>query len=279
MDELALEAPGEQDSAVSKQKVIFKHGAGPSPASRAAWPSRDFVAGAATVGAVVAGAALLEAALIPGVAIGAAAMLAPGGLPWLRRNLSPLFKPAKRRPPAPAPAPDARTPLASPLGFPIKQALAKTVTYRIIVTALDFGWNYVVIGEIAAAAGLSAVTLAVAPVFYFVHEAAWSHSSAKARRPADPAGADADPPDAKAPLVDIGGYSVNRALAKTITFRTFSTTTDFAANYAMVRDLPQAAMLTAFGFVVGPFVYLGHEMAWDRFGAPARSPPRPKGVD
>jgi hypothetical protein len=26
-------------------------------------------------------------------------------------------------------------------------------------------------------------------------------------------------------------------------------------------------MLTAFGFVVGPFVYLGHEMAWDRFGA------------
>ena len=63
-----------------------------------AWPSRDFVAGAATVGAVVAGAALLEAALIPGVAIGAAAVLTPGGLPWLRRNLAPLLKPAKRRP-------------------------------------------------------------------------------------------------------------------------------------------------------------------------------------
>jgi uncharacterized membrane protein len=276
MDELALEAPGEQDSAVSKRKAIFKHAAGSSPAVSAAWPSRDFVAGAATVGAVVAGAALLEAALIPGVAIGAAAMLAPGGLPWLRRNLAPLLQPSAKRRPAPVVKP--ATP--APLGFPIKQALAKTVTYRIIVTALDFGWNYVVIGEIAAAAGLSAVTLAVAPVFYFVHEAAWSHSSAKARRPADPAGADADPPDAKAPLVDIGGYSVNRALAKTITFRTFSTTTDFAANYAMVRDLPQAAMLTAFGFVVGPFVYLGHEMAWDRFGAPARSPPRPtKGVD
>lgn len=261
---------------MSKRKAIFKHAAGPSPAVSAAWPSRDFVAGAATVGAVIAGAALLEAALIPGVAIGAAAMLAPGGLPWLRRNLAPLLQPSAKRRPAPVVKP--ATP--APLGFPIKQALAKTVTYRIIVTALDFGWNYVVIGEIAAAAGLSAVTLAVAPVFYFVHEAAWSHSSAKARRPADPAGADADPPDAKAPLVDIGGYSVNRALAKTITFRTFSTTTDFAANYAMVRDLPQAAMLTAFGFVVGPFVYLGHEMAWDRFGAPARSPPRPtKGVD
>ena len=244
-----------------------------------AWPSRDFVAGAATVGAVVAGAALLEAALIPGVAIGAAAVLTPGGLPWLRRNLAPLLKPAKRRPATVV------KPAAAPLGFPIKQALAKTITYRIIVTALDFSWNYVVIGEVAAAAGLSAITLAVAPVFYFVHEAAWEYSSAKAKRTAS---ADADSPDATAPLVGLGGYSINRALAKTITFRSFATTTDFATNYAVVRDLPRAVMLTAFGFVVGPFVYLGHEMAWDRFGAagkrakdaPARLPSGPpEGVE
>ncbi len=204
----------------------------------------------------MAGAALLEAALIPGVAIGAAAVLTPGGLPWLRRNLAPLLKPAKRRP-----APVVKPATPAPLGFPIKQALAKTITYRIIVTALDFSWNYVVIGEVAAAAGLSAITLAVAPVFYFVHEAAWEPF--RAPRPS----ALRRDADATAPLVGLGGYSVNRALAKTITFRTFATTTDFATNYAVVRDLPQAAMLTAFGFVVGPFVYLGHEMAWNRFGA------------
>ena len=268
---------------MSKRKAIFKNGAEPSPAGGVAWPSRDFVAGAAAVGAVVAGAALLEAALIPGVALGAAVVLAPGSLPWLRRSLAPLFKPSAKRRPA---ALDARTRRTAPLGFPIKQALAKTVTYRIIVTALDFGWNYVVIGEVAAAAGLSAITLAVAPVFYFLHEAAWDYSGAKAKRPADPTGADAEPPNAKAPLVGLGGYSVNRALAKTITFRTFATTTDFATNFAVVRDLPQAVMLTAFGFVVGPFVYLGHEMAWDRFGAagkraaamPARLPPGPPKV-
>jgi uncharacterized membrane protein len=247
---------------VSRPKAIDNRRA--APASRPAWPSRDFVAGAATVGAVVAGAALFEAALIPGVAIGAAAVLTPGGLPWLRRNLAPLFKPRARR----RPAPEVETPLAAPLGFPIKQALAKTITYRIIVTALDFSWNYVVIGEVAAAAGLSAITLAVAPVFYFIHEAAWSRSTAKAGRLSDPAGADAGPPP-----VGLGGYSINRALAKTITFRTFATTTDFATNYAVVRDLPQAVALTAFGFVVGPFVYLGHEIAWDRFGAPARASP------
>ena len=216
---------------MSRAKAIVSRQAEASLAG-IAWPSRDFVAGAATVGAVVAGAALLEAALIPGVAIGAAAVLTPGGLPWLRRNLAPLLKPAKRRP-----ATVVKPATAAPFGFPIKQALAKTITYRIIVTALDFSWNYVVIGEVAAAAGLSAITLAVAPVFYFVHEAAWEYSSAKAKRAA---GADADSPNAKAPLVGLGGYSINRALAKTITFRTFATTTDFATNYAIVRDLPQA---------------------------------------
>ena len=170
---------------MSRAKAIVSRQAEASPAGLA-WPSRDFVAGAATVGAVVAGAALLEAALIPGVAIGAAAVLTPGGLPWLRRNLAPLLKPAKRRP---ASAVKPATP--APFSFPIKQALAKTITYRIIVTALDFSWNYVVIGEVAAAAGLSAITLAVAPVFYFVHEAAWEYSSAKAKRAA---GADAGRP-------------------------------------------------------------------------------------
>ncbi len=243
---------------MSRAKAIASRQAEASPAGLA-WPSRDFVAGAATVGAVVAGAALLEAALIPGVAIGAAAVLSPGGLPWLRRNVAPLFKAAAK--PRPVAAVKPATP--APFSFPIKQALAKTITYRIIVTALDFSWNYVVIGEVAAAAGLSAITLAVAPVFYFVHEAAWEYSGAKAKRAA---GADAESPDAAAPLVGLGGHSINRALAKTITFRTFATTTDFATNYAVVRDLPQAAMLTAFGFVVGPFIYLGHEMAWDRFG-------------
>jgi hypothetical protein len=40
-------------------------------------------------------------------------------------------------------------------------------------------------------------------------------------------------------------------------------------------------MLTAFGFVVGPFVYLGHEMAWDRIGATGKraAAATPKGVE
>ena len=37
---------------------------------------------------------------------------------------------------------------------------------------------------------------------------------------------------------------------------------DFTANYVVVGDLATAVGLSAFAFVVGPFVYLGHEKLW-----------------
>src|ERR1700691_828789 len=143
---------------------------------------------AATVGVIVAGVALLEAALIPGMVIGGAAVLAPRffpkslpkslpiSLPGLRRRLKPLldFSPpvAKNSLPDASNSLPVRVPL--PVRFTIKQAIAKTVTYRIIVTTLDFTVNYIVIGEVATAAGLSAFALVVDPLFYLAHEAAWN---------------------------------------------------------------------------------------------------------
>jgi len=75
-------------------------------------------------------------------------------------------------------------------------------------------------------------------------------------------------PEAKAPLHGREGFTINRAFAKTITFRIFATTMDFATNYFVLRDLATAAKLTAIGFVVGPFVYFGHEKVWEYFGSP-----------
>jgi uncharacterized membrane protein len=73
---------------------------------------------------------------------------------------------------------------------------------------------------------------------------------------------------------------MSRALAKTITFRTIATIMDFSVTYIVVRDLATAAGLSAFGFVVGPFVYYGHEKLWDRFFPedphPLELPPPPK---
>jgi uncharacterized membrane protein len=220
--------------------------------------------------AVLAGVALFEAALIPGVVIGGAAVLAPKYLPKLRRGLKPLFGSSVRRPPGPKSPPPSRqavnAPAAAPGGFAIKQAVAKTITFRIIVTTLDFTTNYVVIGELATAAGLSAFALVAGPLFYLAHEMAWNRFG-----PPSEAGVPVRLPllsDAMAPQTGRGELTISRALAKTITFRTIATAMDFTATYVVVGDLATAAGLSAFAFVVGPFVYLGHEKLWDYYGSP-----------
>jgi uncharacterized membrane protein len=222
-----------------------------------------------TVGlTVLAGAALLEVALIPGVVIGGAAVLAPVYLPKLRRRLQPAMaataRPANRAASMPVRR-DAEVPLARKR-FKIGQAVAKTITFRIIVTTLDFSTNYIVIGELTTAAGLSAFALVAGPLFYLGHEAAWNYFG--------PDGAAVELPslasrhkDTLAAEAERRGPTISRALAKTITFRSIATVMDFAANYVVVRDLATAAGLTAFAFVVGPFVYLGHEKAWDHFSS------------
>src|SRR5262249_59753725 len=89
------------------------------------------------------------------------------------RRRRPSFGSTVRRPRADRQ--DAAAPAAAPAGFGIKQAIAKTITFRIIVTTLDFTTNYVVIGELATAAGLSTLHLVVGPVFYFFHATALNY--------------------------------------------------------------------------------------------------------
>jgi uncharacterized membrane protein len=230
---------------------------------------------------VLAGAALIEVALVPGVVIGgaAAAVLAPKYLPrLLRRTVGSAFDAMTRprsEPADPPPGqPDAALPLAGFGGLRIKQAVAKTITFRIIVTTLDFSTNYIVIGELATAAGLSAFNLAVGPLFYLAHETAWNYfgpsGTATDVSVRVPLWSDANAPDTRE------GLTISRALAKTITFRTIATVMDFTVNYVVVGDLVAAAGLSAFAFVVGPFVYLGHEKVWDYYGLPGEdAPPAP----
>src|SRR6516165_4880271 len=130
---------------------------------------------------VVAGAALVEAALIPGVVIGGAAVLAPRYLPKLRRGLAPLLNPGKpAKPQARAARPTQaqsafKLPVAIPGRLGITQAVAKTITFRIIVTALDFTSNLVVLGEVTTAAGLSGFPMVAGPLFYLAHETVWNY--------------------------------------------------------------------------------------------------------
>ncbi len=243
-----------------------------APAGDRAKPTQDFVTAAATIGVIAAGVALLEVALIPGLVIGGAAVLAPKYLPKARRRLQPLFDATVRRltePAAPSPErPGVKAQPATAAGLGIKQAVAKTITFRIIVTTLDFTSNYVVIGEASTAAGLSSFAFVVGPLFYLAHETAWNYFG--------PAETVDIPtvlplrPNAKAPAAGRKGFTISRALAKTVTFRTIATAMDFTTIYVVVGDLATAAGLSAFGFVVGPFVYLAHEKAWDYYSSPGK---------
>lgn len=237
---------------------------------------------AVTFAAIAAGAALFEAVLLPGILIGGAAVLAPKYLLKLQRHRKSRsnvraprqFALAVRVPERPSITP----PLAIPARFGVKQAFLKTITFRIIVTTVDFTTNYVVLGELSMAAGLSGVSLVAGPIFYFLHETAWNYFGPYVAHKLGRKGIAIDhsvlrpfQPDSEAPLAGPGGLTISRALAKTITFRAFATVMDFTVNYVVIGELATAVKLSAIGFVVGPFVYLGHERFWDYLGAQPRT--------
>jgi uncharacterized membrane protein len=215
---------------------------------------------ATTVGVVAVGAALFEVALVPGIVLGAAALFAPEfasrRLPKLQHGLKSLLhwppEHAKDRVSAPSLLPPAAAAVLPRIQA--GQALAKTVTFRVTVAALDFTWTYVLLGEIGTAAGLSALNLVAGPVFYFLHEAVWNFY---------------DPPQAGG-VVAMRGVKVTRSVAKTIVYETLGTVAEFTVNFVVVGDAATAAILTAPFAILGPFIYLGHEKAWDAFTKRAR---------
>ncbi len=229
----------------------------------------------------LAGAALIEAVLVPGLVIGGAALLAPKYLPKLRRQVKPILDSMTRRNETPKAAPKAANKPAADgsvlARVGIGKAVAKTITFRVIVTTLDFTSNYIVIGELTTAAGLSTFSFIVGPLFYLGHEAVWNYLG-----PDENAAVDFKvplPQWAGAKKGDQVGFTVSRAVAKTVTFRTIATIIDFTTIYVVVRDVATAAGLSAFAFVVGPFVYLGHEKLWDYYTSPkGQTPDTPEPV-
>ena len=212
-----------------------------------------------TIGlAVIAGAALLEVALVPGIILGGAAFLAPR---YLRRRRSTTARPDAKVPRTGTSSREVAVKQPSQLlaKLPLRRTIAKTITFRVVVTTLDFTTNYIVIGELATAAGLSTFNLIAGPLFYFAHEAAWNYLC-----PTETAVTLHLPKSD--PESDATGFTISPALAKTITYRTIATIVDFTTNYVVVGTVAEAMILSATGFVLGPFVYYGHEKAWQYLG-------------
>jgi uncharacterized membrane protein len=67
----------------------------------------------------------------------------------------------------------------------VSRSLAKTVTYEIVTGVSEFSANYLFVRDLAAAAGLTAFSIVIAPFVYYVHEKAWDYYDAtKVRSPA-----------------------------------------------------------------------------------------------
>jgi uncharacterized membrane protein len=247
------------------------------------------VGGLAALGAVAAGAAIIEAALIPGLLIGGAAVLAPR---LMRRDMLSGVKERLRRA-APSPVssePTAHSTAAKSVeakasgepAFDAWRTVVKTFTYRVMVTTVDFGANYFVIGELATAAGLSSLSLVAGPIAYFAHEVAWHYYGPASARHANPLEAAVHVPipglgeRAKNGPPAFASVRVSRAFAKTVTYEGVTAVSEFGVNYLFIRDLAAAAGLTTFSIVIAPVVYYVHEKIWDYYDATqARSPAAP----
>jgi uncharacterized membrane protein len=70
----------------------------------------------------------------------------------------------------------------------MSRAMAKTITYEGVTGVSEFSVNYFFVRDLVAAAGLTAFSIAIAPIVYYVHEKAWDYYDAtKAQPPAPPA--------------------------------------------------------------------------------------------
>jgi uncharacterized membrane protein len=70
----------------------------------------------------------------------------------------------------------------------VSRALAKTVTYEGVTGVSEFAVNYLFVRDLAAAAGLTAFSIVIAPFVYYVHEKGWDYYDAvKSRSRAAPA--------------------------------------------------------------------------------------------
>jgi uncharacterized membrane protein len=177
-------------------------------------------------------------------------------------------------------APDCVGQIERAVEQPAWRAVVKTLTYRVIVTTIDFGANYFVTGELTTAAGMSSLSLVAGPIAYFAHEAAWHYYGPASARQPNPLEATVHVPIPGAAQGEENGRTrfasvkVSRALAKTVTYEVVTAVSEFGANHLFVRDLAAAAGLTAFSIVIAPFVYYVHEKAWDCYDATkARSSP------
>ncbi len=95
------------------------------------------------------------------------------------------------------------------------------------------------------------------------------HNQLDPARPLPPLTAPGPAPAWAVPPPDQGELTLSRPVWKTISFRVVSTAIDFTTNLVAIGEIATAAALSSVPILIGPWIYLGHELAWEHFGATA----------
>lgn len=128
------------------------------------------------------------------------------------------------------------------------RTLAKTLSWRIILTVSHFVNGFIVTGSIASAAAIAGLSAIINSVLYWAHERIWNWAQWN-RKPKDG-------------LMFLDGQP--RTISKIITWRAVITGSNFVVPWILTGSLGQAAAFMSIAIVVNIAIFYFHERAWNR---------------
>jgi uncharacterized membrane protein len=128
------------------------------------------------------------------------------------------------------------------------RALAKTVTWRMLVTISHVINGFIVSGSIVTGLKIAGWSLVINSGLYWLHERIWNWVQWN-KKPADG-------------LFFIDGHP--RTTTKMITWRVIVNFSNFFIPYFMTGSWGQAAAFFTISVIVNMILYYGHERVWNR---------------
>lgn len=128
------------------------------------------------------------------------------------------------------------------------RTLAKTLSWRLILTVSHFVNGFIVTGSMASAAAIAGISAILNSALYWLHERAWNWAQWN-RKPTDG-------------IMFLDGQP--RTISKIITWRAVITGSNFVVPWILTGSLGQAAAFMSIAIVVNIAIFYFHERAWNK---------------
>lgn len=128
----------------------------------------------------------------------------------------------------------------------ISRSVAKTLSWRVLLTISHTVNGYLATGSIAFGLQIAGLATIINSVLYWVHERSWN-ATGWSRRLSDRVFSDSHP----------------RSLAKIASWRVLITSSNFVIPFIITGNWGQAALFTGLATVVNMVLYWSHERVWN----------------